>query len=331
MSSQFDIVSGNQFDTIWETSLVQMGKKSFVAAVLFVTLSCFAIPAQAKVHQITETSIPVPRFGIQTKLPSTERIVALANGSMEVLYSLGLERYVVGRDIASSFRGVRKIPIVTNGHAISAEKVLRLRPTLILINKNTGPEKALTILRKARVKIAVIPDAFTVGDMEEKYRAIIDSVGLKSDSSLAQSLFASIPAGAPSAEDPLIRVAFLYLRGTSSIYLLGGEGSGADQLIAAAGGVDVGSALGLPGFSPITSEAVIQSKPNVLLLMTKGLESVGGIKGLRNLPGIAQTQAGITGNVITVDDSLLLSFGPRTSSLIQQLTKIFESYKEKNT
>ena len=53
--------------------------------------------------------------------------------------------------------------------------------------------------------------------------------------------------------------------------------------------------------------------------MTKGLVSVGGIKGLVQFPGIAQTPAGQHQRVVTVDDSLLLSFGPRTIPMAKVL------------
>jgi iron complex transport system substrate-binding protein len=53
--------------------------------------------------------------------------------------------------------------------------------------------------------------------------------------------------------------------------------------------------------------------------MIKGLASVGGVKGLIALPGIAQTNAGKNARVIAVDDSLLLSFGPRTPDLLSKL------------
>ncbi len=54
--------------------------------------------------------------------------------------------------------------------------------------------------------------------------------------------------------------------------------------------------------------------------MEKGFLSVGGIDGLIKLPGVAQTDAGKNRAVIAVDDSLLLSFGPRTPDLIAQLS-----------
>ena len=112
---------------------------------------------------------------------------------------------------------------------------------------------------------------------------------------------------------------FLYLRGTASIYLIGGKGSGADSLLNAIGVRDVGAEnLKLP-FNALSSEELIKLQPDVLLLMTKGLTSVGGISGLLALPGIAQTPAGQHKRVVTVDDSLLLSFGPRTVPMAQML------------
>jgi iron complex transport system substrate-binding protein len=49
------------------------------------------------------------------------------------------------------------------------------------------------------------------------------------------------------------------------------------------------------------------------------LASVGGVAGLKTLPGVAQTTAGKQGRILAVDDSLLLSFGPRTPDLILQM------------
>jgi len=50
---------------------------------------------------------------------------------------------------------------------------------------------------------------------------------------------------------------------------------------------------------------------------------VGGIQGLLKLPGVAQTNAGKNSAIIDVDDSLLLSFGPRTPSLVEALATAF--------
>ena len=126
-----------------------------------------------------------------------------------------------------------------------------------------------------------------------------------------------------SANEQRLKIAFLYLRGTSSIYLVGGKGSGADYLINAAGAIDVGSQEFDKPFTPLTAETMAQLNPDLILVMIGGLESVGGVSGLVELPGIAQTAAGKNRQVVAVDDSLLLSFGPRTPSLISQLAEAF--------
>jgi iron complex transport system substrate-binding protein len=126
-----------------------------------------------------------------------------------------------------------------------------------------------------------------------------------------------------SATDKKIKIAFLYLRGTSSIYLVGGKGSGADYLIEATGAVDVGAQKLSKPFTPLTAETMAQLNPDLILVMIGGLESVGGVSGLVKLPGIAQTPAGKNRQVVAVDDSLLLSFGPRTPSLISELATAF--------
>jgi iron complex transport system substrate-binding protein len=64
--------------------------------------------------------------------------------------------------------------------------------------------------------------------------------------------------------------------------------------------------------------------------MEKGLATVGGIDGLLKIPGVAHTDAGKSRAVIAVDDSLLLSFGPRTPDLISQLSGAISRVIEKS-
>lgn len=47
-------------------------------------------------------------------------------------------------------------------------------------------------------------------------------------------------------------------------------------------------------------------------MMTKGLESVGGVDGLLDVPGIRETPAGLDRRIVTLEDGVLLSYGPRT-------------------
>ncbi len=110
----------------------------------------------------------------------------------------------------------------------------------------------------------------------------------------------------------------LYVRG-DNVQLLLGEGGGVDWLIEAAGGVDIAADLGIVDNAPINAESLIVAAPDVLIVPERGLESVGGLDGLLELPGIAETPAGRGGRILVYDDQFLLGNGPRTGALLEQL------------
>lgn len=247
------------------------------------------------------------------------RIVALANGSAEIVASLGYKSLLVGRDIASTSVELKEVPIATAGHQVVPEKILELRPDLLLIDNTTGPATALDTLRGAGIKVMMIQEAWTLSEITEKIAAIATAISAQAAAKTLEGKMSAALAESGKVHRG-VRIAFLYLRGGSAIYLLGGKGSGADSLIAHVGATDVGAEMFQQPFSPITSEALITANPEIILVMRKGLQSVGGVTGLVELPGISQTSAGKNHAVIAVDDSLLLSFGPRTPDLLKQLS-----------
>ena len=113
----------------------------------------------------------------------------------------------------------------------------------------------------------------------------------------------------------------LYRRGPAGIYLLTGAGAGPDAMIEAIGARDAGTELGVTGFKPITSEALINAAPDVILVLTDSVRSVGGVDGLLSIPGVAQTPAGEQRRIVDMDDGVLLNFGTRTGAAIEALAK----------
>jgi iron complex transport system substrate-binding protein len=254
------------------------------------------------------------------------RIVALANGAAELIDAMGYRKNLVGRDIASSTTELTDVPIVTSGHQVIPETIMGLQPTLVIIDDATGPSSAIAKLEKAGIRIVSISQSWNLAELISKIEQIGTALGApQSAARLKSALTESIDGSLieASANDKELKIAFLYLRGTSSIYLVGGKGSGADYLIEATGAVDVGAQKLSKPFTPLTAETMAQLNPDLILVMIGGLESVGGVSGLVELPGIAQTPAGKNRQVVAVDDSLLLSFGPRTPALISELAAAF--------
>lgn len=287
-----------------------------VAAITLIALTGCGV-STAKVEKIdSAASIQVQ----STEKPSVNRVIALANGSAEIISAMGLKSLIVGRDIASTDKDLEAIPIVTSGHQVIAEKIIAMSPDVVITDKSTGPASALESLRSAGITVVQIPEAWTLADIPAKVNAVARAIGTPLSGSLLNQKFAEVLDGAKKNSLTKVRVAFLYLRGGSAIYLIGGQGSGADSLMQSIGAVDVGAAKFAQPFTAMTSELMISLNPDLLLVMSKGLASVGGIDGLVQLPGVAQTEAGKKRRVVAVDDSLLLSFGPRTPDLIKQLS-----------
>jgi iron complex transport system substrate-binding protein len=255
--------------------------------------------------------------------PEYSRVVALANGSAEIIASLGHSDILIGRDIASDLPSLKSIEVVTSGHQITAEKILSLKPDLLLIDASSGPSSAIAAIESAGIRIVKISEAWTLNEIVRKVSEVARAIGAIDDGKL---LIAALQSSTSAVKQirPGKTIAFLYLRGGSAIYLIGGKGSGTDSLISAIGGVDAGAQKFATPFTPMTAEAIATLNPDIFLVMSKGLESVGGVDGLVQLPGIAQTQAGKNRAIVAVDDSLLLSFGPRSYSLLAALSQSVE-------
>ena len=275
--------------------------------------------------QITQADVTSVSVTPVEKLTDV-KIVALANGAAELIAAMGYLDNLVGRDIASSTPELKDVPVVTSGHQVIPETIIALQPTLVIVDDATGPGSAIAKLERAGIRIVNISQSWNLAELRIKVDQIGSAIGAPQSAALLGNILSESVKGnlvGPSSAKEKLKVAFLYLRGTSSIYLVGGQGSGADYLINATGAIDIGAQQLDKPFTPLTAETMAQLNPDLILVMIAGLESVGGVSGLVELPGIAQTQAGKNRQVVAVDDSLLLSFGPRTPSLINELAAAF--------
>jgi iron complex transport system substrate-binding protein len=268
-------------------------------------------------HSISQSDVSAVSIASPSQF-SVSRVVVLANGVAEIINSLNAKSILVGRDISSTEKELADIPIVTSGHQVLPEKVIALKPDLVIIDASTGPKAAIDQIKTAGIKVVQTPESWTLADIAIKVSAVASAIGAPTQGDLLNAAINAQIKSSTLSSKP--RIAFLYLRGTSSIYLIGGPGSGADSLISSIGAIDVGAKSLTRPFNTLTAESLATLNPDIMLVMTKGLESVGGVSGLLKLPGVAQTNAGKNHAVIDVDDSLLLSFGPRTPSLVQALS-----------
>ncbi len=265
--------------------------------------------------------------GSDVTVTSADRIVAVdRSGTLaQIVYALGLGSHLVGRSTSASFPAVHDVPNVAGGNGtINLEAVAVQRPTVFLTDTTSATPTMRDQLRALGITVVYFDPERTLDGVVPQIRAVADALGVHDQGvKLADRTSAEIgaaTAAVPKHERPL-KIATVYLR-SSAITMLAGPGSGADALATALGGVDAGTAAGLTEpFTTITSESMIAAAPDVLVVMTDGLKSVGGVEGLEKVPGVAQTPAGRNHRVVDMSDAVLLSFGPQTGHVIQALSQ----------
>ncbi|MCK5891917.1 ABC transporter substrate-binding protein [Aeromicrobium sp.] len=269
--------------------------------------------------------------GTEVTVTEVDRILALdIYGTLsQTVFELGLGESLVGRDVSTQFDEARDLPLVTsNGHELNAESILALDPTLIITDTSLGPWDVVLQMRDAGIPVVVVDSTRSLENIATITSQVAAALGVPdlgvklSDRIMAetQAVIDEIAAVAPSPPAEQLRTVFLYVRGQAGVYYMFGEGSGADDLIASLGLYDVTAEIGWSGMKPVNDEGVIAAQPELIIMMTKGLDSVDGVDGLLDrLPALANTPAGQSRRIVDMDDSQVLSFGPRTPDVLNSL------------
>lgn len=298
--------------------------------------ACLASDAVETIDDTTAPALPTTvtdAEGREVTISDVSRVLPLdVSGTIAAtVFGLGLGDNVVGRDTSTGFAGTEHLPQVTGaGHALAVEAILELGPTVVLTDTTIGPKEVRQQLRDAGIPVVMITadrrldttDAFVTEvaaalGVVPRGEALAARLGAEIDAARAE-----VAAIAPAEASDRVRVAFLYARGTANIYYIFGADSGTDSLIDALSAVDVAAEIGWTGMKPMNAEALIAAQPDVLIMMSDGLESVGGIDGLlERIPALAQTPAGQQHRVIDMPDDEVLSFGPRSAQIIRALAK----------
>jgi iron complex transport system substrate-binding protein len=252
----------------------------------------------------------------------TSRLVSIGGDVTEIVYALGEEKRLIARDSTSIYpEAAAKLPDVGYMRALSPEGILAVNPSAIIAIDGSGPPEALAVLRNASVPFETVPQSFdrdgilkkiiSVGallDVPDKAKALEDKVAADLDA----AILASEMRPAPERK----RVLFI-LSAQGGKIMASGTGTAADGIIKLAGAVN---AVGVfPGYKPLTDEAIIEAKPDVILIMNGGGSHTMSNDDLLKQPALSLTPAAEHKAIIRMDGLHLLGFGPRTASAVREL------------
>ncbi len=261
-------------------------------------------------------------------LAKARRIVSVGGALTEIVYALEAQGELVGVDTTSLYPAVaQQLPQVGYARTLSAEGVLSLAPTQLIATEEAGPQTVLRQVRDAGVPVAVLNANNRFEGLLERVKQVGQITGRPDPAArLAQSLqqqWSGALAKVRQRQHAPVRVLFILAHAPNQV-MVGGRETGADAMLAYAGAVNVmGGQGGFAGYKPLTPEAVIAARPDVVLVTDQGLKASGGVDGILKLPGLAQTPAGRQHRIVSQEAMLLLGFGPRMPQALAELDAAF--------
>jgi iron complex transport system substrate-binding protein len=254
--------------------------------------------------------------------PDRLRVVALGSATTEIVFDLGMGDRLAGVDSSSLFpEAATRLPQIGYQRQISAEGVLSLAPTLVLATDESGPPAALEQIAGAGVRILVTPSPRDAEGAARRIVEIGEALGRASEArALAGELLREMRrlGGEIAAYPTHPRVLFIYAR-AGGAPTVAGKGTAADAMLRLAGAENATGEI--DGYKPLTPEAAVAASPEVVVVVSRGLESLGGEEALWRLPGLNLTPAGRSRRLLVVDDLEFLGFGPRLAGAVAALSR----------
>lgn len=248
-----------------------------------------------------------------------ERIVSLDGSLTEIIAEIGFEKNIVGVDVTSTYpASVNALPKASHTRTVNPEAVIAMKPTVIFALEKGMKGEVEQQLRSAGIPVVILKKDYTIQGTKDLIKQVADTLG-KSDK--VEGLWKQIDADLATVKsyDAKPKVLFVYARGVGTMSV-GGKKTAPDKMIELAGGINAASEI--EDFKPFTQEALVQENPDVILFFDSGLESLGGIDGLLQIPGIAATNAGKNRKIVTMDGQLLAGFTPRVGKAVAQLSEL---------
>lgn len=246
-----------------------------------------------------------------------KRVVSVGGEITEVIYALGKESTIVGVDTSSVYpAAANQLPKIGYMRALSAEGIVSLKPDVVLITKDAGPEPVLQQIRAAGIAVETIPNDYSVDGLAKKIAAVAKTLHAQGNALPVLQTIAQA-AGATPAETPKKPAKVLYfMQHGSGSPVVAGQDTAIDSFIRLSGAEN--AAQGFTGYKPFNTEAVIDAKPDIILLSNNTADKKSA-QTILEMPGIKDTPAGKNQKILVLDTLQIMAYGPRTPDAIDTL------------
>jgi iron complex transport system substrate-binding protein len=283
---------------------------------------------------LTVSFIPLAacgRFSNPATNATVERYVVISPIYNEIIWALGAQDQVVGVDLSTTYPAeVKNVQTVGYHRALSAEGILSLHPTAVISDNNIGPPQVVEQIKGLNIPMKTFE---AKNDSIDGTKALIREMGVyfhKEDRAeeLCRTLDEQVAAAAEKVkqfkDNP--RIAVIHFGRASNVYLVvgkggGGDGGGASKMVELAGGQMAVDSAGMQRMA--SPEIVAQANPDIILVTDYGFDRLGGsLDQIKELPGVATSNAAKNNRIYRVEENQLMYFGPRSGANIEKLAEI---------
>ncbi|WP_404451234.1 ABC transporter substrate-binding protein [Virgibacillus necropolis] len=250
------------------------------------------------------------------------RIVTLIPSNTEIVFALGAGEQVVGVSKHDNYpKQVNEIDRI-GGLQINTEKVLSLKPDLVLAHGSSAHnlQAAIDQISQAGIPVYVVKNAT---DFKDVYQTIYSIGKLVNEQEKADSIVTGmkdklkeIKKKASEITDP--KSVFVEVSPAPEIYTTG-TGTFMNQMFEAIHAKNV--AANLEGWVKINEEAIISLQPDVILT-TYGYYTENAVSEVLNREGWEQVPAVKNKQVFDVHSDIVSRPGPRLIKGVEQLAEI---------
>lgn len=272
--------------------------------VLLLVLLCFACSEAppATTRDDLDRAVALPR--------EIRRVVTLAPNVTEILYAVGAEAKIVGTDDYSNFPAAAKSLPKVGGLQPNIEKMVALKPDLVLASTEGNHPNLAAALAAARIPLFVIRTD-RLAEIPTAMRRVGALLDARDAEDAARKVERAVEAQRRTrANAPRV----LFAVWTDPLYVAG-RATFTDDLFALTG---ARNAVALNGWPQYSLESLLASPPDLLLYPRGAVtrEQVDAL--LKRLPGL-QTR------VVSVNEDIFQRPGPRMAEAAAALNAIMET------
>jgi iron complex transport system substrate-binding protein len=259
-----------------------------------------------------------------------QRVVSLAPHVTELLYAAGGGAKVVGAVAYSDYPPeAQKVPRVGDNRALDLERIVALKPDLIVVWRHGNAQQQLDRLRDLHIPL-FFSEPRRLDDVATSLTRLGILLGTEPTAQAAAATYRQDIAQLRARYAQRAPVSVFYEVWDQPLMTINGSHMISD-VIALCGGRNVFAALD-PLVPTVSTEAVLAANPDAIVTASQGATSPD-----RPLPSLARWQAWPTltavahGNLFAVDGDLLTRPAPRIAQGAAQLCKDLDLARSRDT